>query len=593
MDVRNMLNSAPAPEKRSSQIITAHVHTTPRPGASQLPGTPDGYARNMYSASPSQQQTPVFSPPSRQASSLTPLQTPSQYPPAAQYPFPQPPTSQRPSTSHSHKRLSIQSVLSSPAPPATEEHVDSESVSPKTIVRPRLSESQSSSVDTAPATQRLSQDSIKQEPAAASRPSMEPPQPPPANNKRSAGDAELDDQTATPQKQQKLRKYTERPPWARLARCNPHFKSGCNDTTQPANPARSRTPLRQDQTPAPAVNGHTQPHQNGHQQHHKAPIDADRMPWQHETPIDLDLLKARELFGQWEKSFQWYTPMPDVEAAVMDWLVIELNQLQDVGYDPQEGSIEIEAKIGRVINKATNERILPSAFPAVQLSVLSESFALNNTRFESEMEMKEHRAANNMLNAATQASHQNPGRARIEYRHLYETDSFQKLSVAGIQALPQSLQKRNRRGRDLSLRTTRNTKTGEIVARIVKVHIADLHLYNPRHDYDCRITINVECNLLHCGLSEVDLVEPPADGLEKSSRMKDRLSYKHLGIFSIDLTQVSVAGLAPKHELEVEVDAGRLREQMERMQKGEESAFHDVVGTFLGNVTILMRMKTK
>ena len=58
--------------------------------------------------------------------------------------------------------------------------------------------------------------------------------------------------------------------------------------------------------------------------------------------------------------------------------------------------------------------------------------------------------------------------------------------------LPQSIQRRS--GKDPRLRVTTNTKENRIIARIVKVRIADLHIFNPGF-YDCRISINLEVNL--------------------------------------------------------------------------------------------------
>lgn len=194
---------------------------------------------------------------------------------------------------------------------------------------------------------------------------------------------------------------------------------------------------------------------------------------------------------------------------------------------------------------------------------------------------------NNFLNATTQASH-TPGRVAIAYKHLFQTDTFATLSPAGIATLPHSVQKRAQHGRELRLRTSRDTKTNQILAHIIKVPLGDLHIQNPGEPYDCRISMNLEVNFpIDIDINE--LIEPPShDKPAPPERRKDRLSYKHLA-YSVDLTKVESAGVAPKYELELEVDAAVLREQIERGKRGEDSAYTDVVSGFVDNATFLMR----
>ena len=200
---------------------------------------------------------------------------------------------------------------------------------------------------------------------------------------------------------------------------------------------------------------------------------------------------------------------------------------------------------------------------------------------------------NNFLNATTQESRQ-PGRVHMHYAHLHETDSFAPLSPAGKAALPKSAQSRALRpGRDLRLRTSRDSRTGQVLARIIKVPLGDIHIYNPNEPYDCRISINLEVNLDRPDLNPADLIEPP--GLDNRpampDRKKDRLSYKHL-CYSVDLTKVEVQGLPqPKYELELEVDAQVLRRQMGLQEQGQQNAVADVVGGFLDNCCFLMKQR--
>jgi polynucleotide 5'-triphosphatase len=198
----------------------------------------------------------------------------------------------------------------------------------------------------------------------------------------------------------------------------------------------------------------------------------------------------------------------------------------------------------------------------------------------------EHKAMNQFLNSTTEAS-QAAGRVKILYEHLYQTDTFATLSPAGLAALPASVQKRPV-GRELRLRTSRNTKTNEIIAHIVKVPLGDLHIQNPCDPYDCRISMNLEVNFPpDVDISE--LIEPHShDRPPPPERRKDRLSYKHLA-YSIDLTKVESHGVPSKYELELEVDANVLRQQIERGKRGLSSAYTDVVSGFFDNATYLMR----
>lgn len=203
---------------------------------------------------------------------------------------------------------------------------------------------------------------------------------------------------------------------------------------------------------------------------------------------------------------------------------------------------------------------------------------------------------NDFLNVAIQATMNNKGRVGMQYKHPKETDSFRALSAAGFAALPPSFKKiPSRQGRDLRLRTTTNEK-GQVTARIVKSHVADMHIFNPQYDYDCRITINLEANMNRPELAPFeDLVAPISDlgasykREQPPDRKKDRLSYTHLA-YSIDLTRVDVPGLT-KYELELEVDASVLRQQIAAINEGRSSGYQAVVSGFLDNATYLMRQR--
>lgn len=207
---------------------------------------------------------------------------------------------------------------------------------------------------------------------------------------------------------------------------------------------------------------------------------------------------------------------------------------------------------------------------------------------------------NKFLNAAIQETLGTKGRVQMRYQHPKEIDSFQTLSEAGHAALPPSFRRRPlQKGRDLKLRTTTDQINGNITARIVKSHVADLHIYNPQFDYDCRITVNLEANMNRPELAPFEnlVVDAPGDatGYKREQagipdRKKDRLSYRHLA-YSIDLTRVDVQGIA-KYELELEVDASVLRQQIAALHEQRPSGYQAVVAGFLDNAMFLMRQRT-
>ncbi|TKA81193.1 hypothetical protein B0A55_02637 [Friedmanniomyces simplex] len=432
------------------------------------------------------------------------------------------------------------------------------------------------------------------------------------SNKRPA---EHEPAAEPPAKRGKARKYTERPVWARLHPKNPNYRAeehGVNGAS--AGRSQGQTPPRQQlNRQHPAMPAKTNGVVAANPQHQQSPpqSNGNRMspndylpegcnpdkPWSDSVPLDRDLLRTKHCLGleKWERSIRWTAPMPEMLKQVIDWLYVQLNNLQDVPDNPEEVEIEIEAKIGQIVNAGKGERIM---MPITSPAILNQMWATSdNIRFESQMELNEHKAMNAFLNTALEASkmEERAGRVAMDYSHPKSRDSFRPLSDAGYDALPPSFRRHAREKRkDLKLRTTTNLATGEVEARIVKTKMADLHIYNPAGDYDCRISLNLEANMNHPHLaSYTDLSDDWAPGERGSpDRSKDRMSYKHL-VYRIDLTMVSVSkALPPKFELELEVEGQVLREQMGRMREGEkENAFADVVGGFLDNATFLMRQR--
>lgn len=266
-------------------------------------------------------------------------------------------------------------------------------------------------------------------------------------------------------------------------------------------------------------------------------------------------LTSRSIFGT--------DPIDEFASKIADW-IWEHSQ-------GQEG-LEIEAKVGVLIDKRTNARI--------QLPIYTEAIVNMreiNARFESNMSMKQHRIYNKLLNDLIAYSAQNlPQHERMAYQHRKETDSF-------YDEVSEST------GQKEHIRVTRDNETQDIVPNgvIRKTRIADLNVFCPTQPYDYRISIN----------TETPTSLPKNMSHPTFSREKDRLSYTQQN-FSVDLTQVIMVNRAyePLHELEIEIrDVNylmHLANEAQHMKGGPErlwTKFEDHVLILLNNIRLLIR----
>lgn len=98
----------------------------------------------------------------------------------------------------------------------------------------------------------------------------------------------------------------------------------------------------------------------------------------------MELIQARlAINGPWEKSFKWNQPYLELHSQVLEFLQSQLEGLNDVGNTPAEGDIEIEAKFGHIIVKASDQRI---QLPVKNACVLDSVWCEQQTRFESRMD---------------------------------------------------------------------------------------------------------------------------------------------------------------------------------------------------------------
>ena len=128
----------------------------------------------------------------------------------------------------------------------------------------------------------------------------------------------------------------------------------------------------------------------------------------------------------------------------------------------------------------------------------------------------------------------------MTYKHTHEVDTTYELSQQGAMQLPRSvadgLNLRPNAKNKARVRVTTDEKTGDVLAKIVKTKVADIHVYSPRTLFDWRISVNAEVDF-DIDMNDLVAVET-RDG--KGVRRKDRVSYKHTQ-YQIDLTQVTPA----------------------------------------------------
>lgn len=299
-------------------------------------------------------------------------------------------------------------------------------------------------------------------------------------------------------------------------------------------------------------------------------------------------------FGSWEPSILNIIPSEEVTRVLSDFLFTEVVMRDDVGValagggKAQGAVLEIEAKLGQLIDKNTNDRI---RIPVMSECVVCRTDPNLRIAFKSSMTEAQHRALNGFLNNALVES-QPPQRTRMAYVHTYENDTFYDMSQNGALSLPASIRKQidPRNPRTIpKIRVTHNKKTGEEIAKIIKARVADIDVYSPRTAFDWRVSVNVEMRI-EGDLRE--LIEPGATGRKGADRNKDRMSYRHLA-YQIDLTQVTSPEAASKfdkeHELEIEVSSLDVRRQGQLARDGKASQYEKLVRGFADNVRILAR----
>ncbi|KAG8955974.1 mRNA-capping enzyme subunit beta [Tulasnella sp. 424] len=236
-------------------------------------------------------------------------------------------------------------------------------------------------------------------------------------------------------------------------------------------------------------------------------------------------------------------------------------------------NIEVEAKVGTLIDTRSNERV---NLPVLNETILAPEYP--DIRFSSDMTVGQHAMYNKSLNSLVERTGDpNYPNARIRYEHFRLVDTFYNMPAASGGG---------------KVRVTRDEKTGQVKECVQKVRIADLNVYSPKRKMDWRVSVSVETP-----------AKLPPDSLPPTNtRRKDRVSYSHQA-FKIDLTQVTTspdpAHAQLSHELEIEfADPNELMRCARVRTRGssgatwsgkEGEAFDELIRVFVNNIRIMVR----
>jgi hypothetical protein len=299
----------------------------------------------------------------------------------------------------------------------------------------------------------------------------------------------------------------------------------------------------------------------------------------------------------WEASILDRVPLDQMSRMIADFL------FQNVinAAPPSSGAeYEVEAKLGHLINHHTNERL---RLPVLTDCIVNKDDQSMRTSFRSSMTESQHRAFNEFLNDALMKSlppkqpvapgaHQ---RIPMAYRHTRQTDAFYELAGDATTGLsPSLLALIGNRSNKVRVRVTTDQKTGQEIAKIIKVRIADLDVHSPRTIFDWRLSVNIE--IKYNGPTQ-GLVRVMERGQPTAPRMKDRMTYNHLA-YQIDLTQVTMPGEGQDHskEHELEVEICRMDEFLRQgalaREGNPQNTYEQIVRGFVDNVRTLQRQFT-
>jgi polynucleotide 5'-triphosphatase len=294
--------------------------------------------------------------------------------------------------------------------------------------------------------------------------------------------------------------------------------------------------------------------------------------------------------ADWEPSITNDKPYDEITRLVCDFLwenVVNNEMLRQAIAEGQGTQVEVEAKWGQILDRVTKDRIAGIH----ESECVVRRGDLENTKFESTMSEEQHKRMNIFLNGCVVRAKSNAAvapkasRAPLDYKHVRQTDSFYELNQVGFDLLAPTTKAILQSPSRQKVRITRDTKTGQVLEKIIKHRVINLEISSPQTEWDYRISVNLEIN--YPGPLD-DLVESMERG-RSYTRRKDRMCYSHLQAYRIDLTQVTNPEGEKNHELEIELDAAKLIGEAERIHHNAPSMYEEIVGGMVNNLRVLSR----
>ncbi|TAQ87012.1 hypothetical protein B7494_g4663 [Chlorociboria aeruginascens] len=593
--------SFPQPPNLQHHNSQGRGSPTPQPSPVGIPGAPHPFLQHQRSQSTLSNSTPTsaqsqhqylqdspvaanhYPPPRQQSHPTTPLGPPlprressggfnhptSPYQQRSSLgPFPQYQTSPAPPPPSTSKRLSTTSSAydshrTSTSQRSISEREQSLSVSPKTRLPSQPGSDIHSQLENGhlPTKRKLGHREIVMEPQRMDEREEPPHMEQPDVSQMNGDHRGVSTASPSPQPPPKKRvRYSSPPIWARKAT------------------GRQNTNGKQSETVVLRASPLTKAETNGHPQMSPAMSQITR-----ESAV-------KYISDVWEASITGDKPVGEMERQLADFLFVHVVNRSDEGELRHRNiHIEIEAKFGQLIDKLMNTRF--------RAPVNSECAVADNGHlgFKSSMTEFQHKTLNEFLNKKVAETHpdnpeqQGRKRIKIDYLHRREVDKFYELPSALRASLPAAMQAYLPDRYPVKVRVSHDTKTGEVLAAIIKARVADFNIHLPRSPLDCRISVNFEMKY-----------DGPIDDLTRDEtrmpdRKKDRLSYTQ-SVYQVDLTQVSqnvtingVDRVGKEHELEVEVDTEMVREMGEKAVNADTKPYLSLVEGFLDNIRVLAR----
>ena len=343
------------------------------------------------------------------------------------------------------------------------------------------------------------------------------------------------------------------------------------------------------------------------------------------SPSQTQSLQSPDSHVPLEPSFIGIIPADSITRKIADFLyehamVGLLEQYPDLTVQ----NVEIEAKLGRITDRDSGERLPLHVATETVLDPGDRRMKRPpplRTSFRTIMTLEQHAFFNKYLNetarrpsAPSVTNGAPPPPPAKTYQHIRERDSFYEIPRAIAETLiPPSLHGPvlGERG-DVKIRVTHDwhgSGTGVEKKCIIKRREADLEVFDPQTNFDWRVSVNVEYeysgnrSVFHPVTENIRAAQVGGDwdsGRMQMDRMKDRMKYLH-GNYDIDLTKVEVVphewepGRAPSvhqetnFELELELSTERLWREFGLLKAGQANQYEDCVMGLVNSTRLLTR----